>query len=1807
MKKAQQDQLRREEEKAARQRPPQPEGEPPPETVAEAQEFLAKQEEQLSSTLDSVLAGIGGGESVEVTVTEEEEEDIPLTEEQLELQEADPTTKLLKELKTKKPGGRGQSTTREGFLEQAREKITELTADIEEGDYSDLYKQLLEQVFSEYEGLEKFDRPAQRLKKLDTLQRQYENTNLPEPKVQETIPQFRVQATDDYKRAGEDIGKGRGKLIDKKTGKLLVDFTTDPTLKRLEEEYLAARGQTKKDLAKLWNKTFSDAALSWKRETKGEEGEIASGFGVDEENLIEPEVAQQSVTGEELTDIQGLDKYGVRLNKEFLPGGLLELQPGESVEGIGVKGITILTNDGRFRFVAHEKLPAEAENRLSSADKEDRQRLLDIATQNPRQKASSAEALVKLRRQQQQLVVDTSVETEPGTSLLDTSVESVAPLEIQGLASYIAEAKQQQQDLYTGGPTIEEITSSDEEDIPDLPDPEGLDTSVESVAPPAQPEGVDTSVETAPAPSLASSEEKPQYEPAPAPAPEPSIKYEPEPQQEAKVVDSAYGLGASIETVAEEQAQLEEAKRLSLEPTQRKPQLDPDELEAAQQNPNLQQPGETREQYKTRIKEGRAKDIAETAEAKQLSLQLEAEAEKERKRLEAEAEEETDFIPPEKETEPPSFKNQVERIRRNKLFSGVAASSGVVANTVQIRRSDIADQFGLGKKAAGLLYDIVTKIGSARDSGVEYLKKYQPEGVDSRDFIQKEKDTPRYLEFYKDYIDEGTPTQEQIDEIYRVENEENLKKAKEKYDRDKPKPPPAPSSSSSSESEVELFTTPALKAEAEPKPDKPPSPEPDAPAVPVLDDSVEIALSEIDLPQVEEEIDTPTNILAETLAGLDDIPEKFKAPRGPRFKFALGLFDKQFEIYKRATDEYKEKFLVSLIDSGIFTSEKKGGDRLNKKKKDAADNKFGEEIVEVSIDNQRRLKALQDAELQKQVARREAEKPAPATSTALVTAPKPLPTQPQSVLQQQQELEKRAVLEAQRAKDIRDAEAKLIEERKQQALEEQAKIEAAQVGRKSSLAQIDPEAGIPSAPPAPQEVAIVPTKKLTALEKARLRKLQKTPEQLKLEKKAVLEAQQLAEFDRRAQERGGELTSESMLDLFAVLGQSGFTSGKQLEGQKKKQGGKSDEELKQLQDLYKKEKAKGREDTDIFGDDDFAQTTQSTSLSGGGEAYLGDVGSGVLLGEEQKFRPGPELQRLIKGEAETFEIEDPEKEPSELELELSALEDLPRQEKFEEGGETKIITGGLGVKSITALESEKKKLLDELGPKPTQAQKQKIYSKALSIFKEAQSSADTARAEFWKDYLIAYETQLREGIIDETPGPQEVEIPSPEPRREEALLDEQLKPVVDEKGNIQLIPSSRRTETGRLYDLPEPNLPRTFVPYKKVKATPGKDTALSGQPVGSTTADIRTFTETEPFSSFSSKPVIGLAAGPKKVTTVGGFTERQIQEELFEREQGLEDLDLDEEVKLVQSIKVKQLEDKEKLGIVKEQRKAAGRGPEGDALQAEADLLESNIQGRRITGSYRDTGAVKYHTKPGFSDYLATQKKDFRGGTDEEARLLRTVRSPPSIDFTRTGKGALVEAYGLTAPTAEQQRVNLGLQETDESEAPETISLLQFQRDQERQQSRVIGEAPRYGPPKLVGGTIQYPDPQTFIQAQSQQYLEDKATRQQQRKQLKIQEAAELKQYIEAEEPRRLKELEQRQEGQQGQLSLEGPPPRIPGVRASPQTQSQQRQQLKLEDKPFDSETLFAYKPQLALEDTVESDLPSQEIEGSYEDVEGLD
>mgnify|MGYP003677821236 FL=1 len=176
MKKAQQDQLRREEEKAARQRPPQPEGEPPPETVAEAQEFLAKQEEQLSSTLDSVLAGIGGGESVEVTVTEEEEEDIPLTEEQLELQEADPTTKLLKELKTKKPGGRGQSTTREGFLEQAREKITELTADIEEGDYSDLYKQLLEQVFSEYEGLEKFDRPAQRLKKLDTLQRQYENT-----------------------------------------------------------------------------------------------------------------------------------------------------------------------------------------------------------------------------------------------------------------------------------------------------------------------------------------------------------------------------------------------------------------------------------------------------------------------------------------------------------------------------------------------------------------------------------------------------------------------------------------------------------------------------------------------------------------------------------------------------------------------------------------------------------------------------------------------------------------------------------------------------------------------------------------------------------------------------------------------------------------------------------------------------------------------------------------------------------------------------------------------------------------------------------------------------------------------------------------------------------------------------------------------------------------------------------------------------------------------------------------------------------------------------------------------------------------------------------------------------------------------------------------------------------------------------------------------------------------------------------------------------------------------------------------------
>ena len=149
----------------------------------------------------------------------------------------------------KKAGGRGQATTRDGFLQKAREKITGFTDGIGDSEFDDLFKQQLEQVFSDFEGLEDFTRQTQKLKKLDTIKNKYDDRKLDEPKVKETS-QFRLGEGDEYRHAGTKIGQGRGKIINKKTGEI-IDFTTNSTLKRLEEEISATQGSAKKNYKEI--------------------------------------------------------------------------------------------------------------------------------------------------------------------------------------------------------------------------------------------------------------------------------------------------------------------------------------------------------------------------------------------------------------------------------------------------------------------------------------------------------------------------------------------------------------------------------------------------------------------------------------------------------------------------------------------------------------------------------------------------------------------------------------------------------------------------------------------------------------------------------------------------------------------------------------------------------------------------------------------------------------------------------------------------------------------------------------------------------------------------------------------------------------------------------------------------------------------------------------------------------------------------------------------------------------------------------------------------------------------------------------------------------------------------------------------------------------------------------------------------------------------------------------------------------------------------------------------------------------------
>tara|TARA_R110000868_G_scaffold132844_1_gene344089 strand:+ start:8815 stop:14187 length:5373 start_codon:yes stop_codon:yes gene_type:complete len=1396
----------------------------------------------------------------------------------------------------KKAGGRGQATTRDGFLQKAREKITGFTDGIGDSEFDDLFKQQLEQVFSDFEGLEDFTRQTQKLKKLDTIKNKYDDRKLDEPKVKETS-QFRLGEGDEYRHAGTKIGQGRGKIINKKTGEI-IDFTTNSTLKRLEEEISATQGSAKKELQRDWARTFADFGNAWKSAQKAKEGEeatleyIPAGFGLDDDNFLEEDVIEKQGLQLKIDEIDSLDKFGVALNKKLLPGKSLQFQPGETVAGIGVKGISLLTPDGQLRFVEHDKLSVSAENRLSEEDKRKREKYNKLSSTNPARSRKLEEQKLlletaRLTQEQEELqgadpttqkltgirqVRRGSVELKPGSVILRKD-EPFTP-EI-GIASYIAEAKQQEQDLNDGGPTIEEITSSDEEDFPDL---ETSSKAASELIGDGTSEVGSEEIEAAPEPAQDTGPQRIDID-------EEIAEAEAE-QARADFKAKEDELQRQIE---EDERETAEAKRLSLETTA--------------------------QSFKAvNIKTISGKTPVEQKFSADIQVEIKEVGSDEEGSVEIEPPPSVE-IEPAQEEEDRLAREREERDRPIKEFS----------EALEARFPDASRQE-------------LKKYKDARSDMVateERIRRREQAKADGDSFI-RDKDAEEVYREAEKLLDDAGVLPENLRGKYLEETA---------------------SSTSSGGGDLEI------KAAAEPKPDKPPSPEPDAPAVPAAPPSIGESV-EIDLPEAKESIESPSDILEETLASLDDIPDEFKDKKKPRFKYALVKLEENFDMYRRATDEFKGIMLESLIDSDLFAGKAVAGNKqLSKSKKESTDKKFGKEIIKVGEDNSRRLKLLQETEIQKQ------------------------------------------------------AEKTLVEQRTREAEQEQAKIEAAQVGRKSSLAQIDPQAGPPSAPPTPQETGKtvsafkppLPTKKLTKLQELKKKQSQKTPEQLKKEKEAVLQAQAIAAFDKKKEDTGSAFNQGGYEDQFDLLesiagGFQGLESSTQLEGQRKKQSGKTDTEIEQLKLLYKKEKAKGRTDTDIFRDDAFLISQRDLSITGGGELYGGAAGEGQLLGLETLNPPGSKLISLIKGEAESFDLPDPEKEPSEIDLELASLDTI---RTYTEKGEKKIALGGAGKKSLESLESKRKELLKELGDKPTQGKKQLHYAKVLSIFKEAQSTADTQRAEFWKDYLLNYEQELREG---------------------------------------------------------------------------------EGE----------------------------------------GFTELEIQENLATTEQKLQEQDLDFEAKEVQDIRVKLLENKARLAIVKESRKEAGRTEEGEALQREAEQLERQIQGRRKTDSFRDFDRVEYHTSPGSKDYMDTQRRFFRGGTSVEQQLSRTIRSP--INIQETGRGALVRLADKEGKT-----------------------LLQQQRDTERESSRLIGEAPRLPPPRLVpaergvGLAIQYAEQPTFIEQSNIQIEASKKDRKQKSDAAEIQSGQELQQFIETEEPRRLGEL-QLASGQ--------------GL-------------LALQDKPFDGETQF--------------------------------
>ena len=81
------------------------------------------------------------------------------------------------------------------------------------------------------------------------------------------------------------------------------------------------------------------------------------------------------------------------------------------------------------------------------------------------------------------------------------------------------------------------------------------------------------------------------------------------------------------------------------------------------------------------------------------------------------------------------------------------------------------DTFDLNRQAAIKLKGIISKL-IGNTSGAEYAKMFDaPRGEEMVGWFQREREKPRYKEYYNEYLQGGKPTAEELEEIYRLNNE----------------------------------------------------------------------------------------------------------------------------------------------------------------------------------------------------------------------------------------------------------------------------------------------------------------------------------------------------------------------------------------------------------------------------------------------------------------------------------------------------------------------------------------------------------------------------------------------------------------------------------------------------------------------------------------------------------------------------------------------------------------------------------------------------------------------------------------------------------------------------------------------------------------------------------------------------------------------------------------------------------------------------------------------------------------------------